>query len=146
MGRKVTRPSDIQARQREADALRLRLAGLTLEQIAAQVGLQTPTGAWHAITRALERAVPPEDVDQLRATEAARLDRLLAARWQAALQGDDKAVDQCLRIIDQRRRLYGLDRPAKIDATVEHRTVAPIDEELARLAEQLGADPERVDD
>jgi hypothetical protein len=139
-----TEPRMIEARMREDQAISLRLAGLTLQQIADQLGFADHTAAIKAIDRALARAAPPDDVDQLRQVEAARLDRLIAARWQAALQGDDKAVASVVQLIARRCRLLGLDRPVQLEAKVEHVEVTPIDVELALLAAQLGVDPQAV--
>ena len=52
-----------------------------------------------------------EAVDQHRALELARLDALQASLWDRAEAGDVKAVNAVLRIIDQRSRLLGLDKP-----------------------------------
>lgn len=50
-----------------------------------------------------------ENVADLRAIEAHRLDRLFLVVWRQALQGDLGAVDRALRIQERRARLLGLD-------------------------------------
>ena len=53
-----------------------------------------------------------------------------------AVNGDIAAVNTVLRIMDRRARLFGLDSPVKVDATV---SVGPIDEDLERIDKMLEA-------
>jgi hypothetical protein len=97
------------ARLKRARAVELVAQGLSYDQVARTVGYSHRGSAHKAVFTALqEREV--EAVDQLRAVELARLDRLQAALWQDAMAGDVKAVSAVLRIIDLRLRLLGLGR------------------------------------
>ena len=39
--------------------------------------------------------------------------------WQRTLNGDDKAVDVVLRILESLRRMFGIDAPTRVDARIE---------------------------
>ena len=103
----------IETAERERKALELRKAGATFDQIAEQCGYADKSGAFYAIKRALSDIVPPA-VEELRTLDSERLDRLLLAVWKQALDGDLKAVDRALRILDQRARLLGLNAPVQV--------------------------------
>jgi len=68
----------------------------------------------------------------VRALELERCDRLQAAVWPAATQGDVAAVAAVLRIMERRARYLGLDAPVLVDVGLRVRV----------LAEALGLDPE----
>ncbi len=59
------------------------------------------------VRQALDEQIA-ENVDELRATEVARLDALQAAVWPAAMAGDLEAVRQVTALIEKRARLLGL--------------------------------------
>ena len=96
------------ARDREAAALGLRLAGATFEAIGRQLGVPRST-AMRAYRRALARMPDPGQAAEGRKLEAARLDALMVGVWARALRGDLDAVDACLRIIARRCSLLGLE-------------------------------------
>jgi len=100
---------------RRVQALDLRLAGASYRQIAFALGVGVKT-AWQDVNRALQEYLT-EPVEQIRAAEIARLDRLLMAYWQKALGGDESAAYLFLAIMDRRARLLGLDAPKRIDVT-----------------------------
>lgn len=119
---------------KDALAVRLRTAGYGYLEIANKLGYANESGAYKAVQRALA-AVPVEDVTELRALEAARLDRIseelsnlllvkvplvVDGRW--IVDQNDKSlrdpasvvaiVDRLLRVSEQRARLFGLNAPA----------------------------------
>lgn len=106
---------DLQA-SRRTEALSLRLAGLTYEQIGERLKI-SPSGAANLIARSLSRA-EQMSVDQLRATENARLDRAQMAIWPQVLQGDQKAIGMFLRISAARRQMNGLNAPVKLNISM----------------------------
>jgi hypothetical protein len=65
-----------------------------------------------------------------------RLDRLLAAIWNQAIEGDGESIDRCLRIMKRRSELLGLDAPKNVK--MEHGgRVATLDwESLVRAVPQ----------
>jgi hypothetical protein len=84
--------------------------GATYEAAAKQAGYASRSGAYKAFWKALDHR-EAEAVDDHRALELARLDALQVALWDDAVGGDVKAVNAVLRIIEQRSRLLGLDKP-----------------------------------
>ncbi len=96
------------AMAKAAQALELRKAGCTYQQIKAQLGYHHTSSAQAAVTAALKYMLK-EPTDEVRAMEAARLDSLLMAVWPAAVKGDHQAIDRALKIMDRRARLLGLD-------------------------------------
>lgn len=56
--------------------------------------------------------------------ELARLDQAEKSIWPGIMNGDDKAVNTLLKIMDFRSRLLGLQAPKKVDITVRIRELA----------------------
>ena len=84
--------------------------GATYEDAARVAGYASRSGAYKAFWKALDHR-EADAVEDHRALELARLDALQVALWDDALSGDVKAVNAVLRIIEQRSRLLGLDKP-----------------------------------
>ena len=91
-----------------AKALNLFLAATPIGQIKTTMGYRSTTSAMAAITRALKSARSGKNPDTARSIEIERLDSIYR---QLALQQDAKAIDQCLKIGEQRLRL--MDAPTK---------------------------------
>lgn len=121
------------ARDRQRRALQLRTEGQTLDQIADELGYAGKSGASKAIAAALDRHEAAA-VDEYRDLEAARLNELQRAVWPLAIAGDLAAVTACVRIIDRRARLLGLDAPVLLDVNATAATV-DLDGAVARLLE-----------
>lgn len=129
--------------QRRRQAIALRLAGADLQTIADRLGYSSRAAVCVDLRRAHDIALAEtiHDAEELRHLEVARLDRLQAAVWPAALAGDVRAADSALRIIDRRCRLLGLDAPARVELL----TMGAIEAEIARLTAELGeADDDRT--
>lgn len=109
---------DIARAERDANIVRLRKAGYSYDEIGAQVGLTKG-----AISKILHRYMDghysrtAEDIDSLVATEQARLDQLWRGIYPAAMSGNLGAVDRCIKIMERRARLLGLDAPNKVAPT-----------------------------
>ena len=97
---------------RKLQALELRKAAATYQQIADQLGYRSASGAFNAVKAAL-KATLREPADELRELEAARLDAMLLPLWRRVQSGDERAVDRVLRIMERRARLLGLDAPTR---------------------------------
>lgn len=82
-------PSIVAARQKEQQAIALRLQGFTLEQIAQKVGYSGFSSAREAINRSLDRMVDKEDVEKYRAIQIARYERF----WRKHFYDWRKAAD-----------------------------------------------------
>jgi hypothetical protein len=115
-------PKRIEATARAAEAVRLRIQGLSFDAIAERVGYKSRQAAFDAVKRALE-AILREPSDELRELDLRRLDELLLGQWPAAQSGDPDAVDCCLRILSKRWRLLGLDQPRPQEQAAPPQTV-----------------------
>jgi hypothetical protein len=80
--------------------LGLRRAGVPFDKIATELNL-TPRAAQSLF----EKALGTHDPEFQRVLEADRLDRLHAAVWPKALQGELDAVDRVLRISERREKV-----------------------------------------
>lgn len=125
--------------RRRSEAIKLRLAGATFQQIADSDLYPEGTGraqAFMDIKRALEeaRAEIHEDAEILRAESCLRYDRLILAFWQRALGGDSKAADICMKAIDKRDELLNIKAPLRI--AVESETA--VDRAIRDLEQELG--------
>lgn len=122
---------------KERQAIELRRAGATFDDIAKALGYATPQGAYLAYHRALKRTLVEAGADDMRELELDRLDRLQRAVWSRALQGDIQAINTALKILDRRAKYLGLDAPIKSEVKVDIADAASIDAEVARLVELL---------
>ena len=102
---------------REAECLRLRRGGLTLDEIAKRVGYASISSVHDALQRANARIIA-ENVEAIRELEKDRLDLIQAANWSNAMQGDIQAGALILRVMDRRAKLLGLDMPVRIQQEV----------------------------
>jgi hypothetical protein len=98
------------AASRGVRAVELRAAGLTYEQIAAELGYANRGTVYRIVSDALKTRTV-EEVDQLRSLEVERLDKLQLGLWEKAMAGDVHAGSLALRLIMARCRLLGLVGP-----------------------------------
>jgi hypothetical protein len=127
----MTTTGDKERRRVQAiSALSYRLAGLTFAQIAERIDV-SPTQASLLVRDALSEGIPAESVEEKRDLENARLDRLQAAIWAKALDGEYEAIDRYLKISQERSRLNGMYAPTAIRMRVEVR------QEMEQALEQL---------
>ncbi len=122
------------AAERRIAALKLRQAGHSYRQIGAKLGI-SDVQALRDVRRALAAldAVQRVEAEHLRALERARLDAMLVPMLAKAEEGDCRAAECVLRIMERRARLDGLDAPSStmafnIDVT------QLTDEQLERIA------------
>jgi hypothetical protein len=104
--------------QRAAQALELRIAGLTFREIGKRMGFSEQRA--HAlVTEELSRlnAKRAEQAAAVTRLELERLDRLVKGVWVKAQAGDPAAQQCVLRCMERRAKLLGLDAPAsaKVD-------------------------------
>jgi hypothetical protein len=88
----------------------LKKAGLTYDQIAAEVGYADRSGAKHALDAALERW-GTDSVGSLRMVQNEQLDDLWRRVFAAIAQGDLTQIDRALKILKRRADLWGMDAP-----------------------------------
>ena len=126
----------------DAEALRLRSAGMSYQKIANSMDCSKPT-AYDRVNRALA-AIPFEAVDEYRRIEGQRLDMLMEIAMDKALSGDKGslfAIDRVLAIQERAAKLRGLDAPIKHEVI----TLDYIQSEIRRLEETLGEDGNIID-
>lgn len=99
-------------RERKKDeALRLRIAGLTLREIAKTLGYKSPGAADHAIREARQK-LPKQDAAEIRALLADRLEATFKPLMLGAMTGDLKSVDRLVKVTARLSRMLGLDLQA----------------------------------
>lgn len=139
----------LEAVARYAQALELRKAGATYQQIAQQLGYAGPGAAQRAVQEGLKLAVqePAEEVLQL---ELGRLDTIFMTAFGIMRDPDETtgnklgAIDRLLGVMDRRSRYLGLDAPEKLDiglhGSMEHHvTVTAIEGDSHEYMEALKA-------
>lgn len=103
-----------QRQQRDHEALRLFLAGETYRQIGATIGLRSASGVHRIVQRELAAAAGRRGLltDEAFAIHQERLERLLCAHWELALDASNpnshRSALICQRILAQQSRIYGL--------------------------------------
>lgn len=138
---KSSRLSGPQARKIAADALQLMESGYTIPQIAPQMGLSVDR-LTKLVHRELDRQVTPH-VDQYRALQMNRYERIIRGIEAAAYSGDLFAIDRLRQILNDINGLLGLKAPvtANLNVTSEHnekRTVRlEIGEKIAEITKKL---------
>jgi len=129
----------ILAREREVEATDLRIAGLSVAEIAYQMGM-SEAGITDAIGRTLERyrKHTRENAQELLELELRRCDAMMKGVYFVAIGAiADRsmtkrvAIELCLKIMKRRDKLAGLDQTLEIHATMN---VTP--EKLEELREK----------
>lgn len=98
--------------ERQLQAAALRIAGVSLQQIADRLGYAAPSGAWHAAEAGLKAMfgdTPTSEREMARRLELARLDEMLVGVWRKARNGDLGGIDRVLKIMERRARYLELD-------------------------------------
>lgn len=112
-----TNAATIQSRLKAAKAVELRMEGKTFSEIARELGYNSQQAAHDAVKRALDSTLR-ESADRLRELELARLDVLWQIQYLNAQGGDVQAMAACMKIMERRAKLLGLDAPVKVDNNV----------------------------
>ena len=132
-----TTPVVIDKRERAVKALELRKAGISYEIIAQRLGYSNRTAAYRAVSRLIE-STEKEAVTDLREMELRRLDDLFRALYMKAIGGDLGAVDRCLKIMERRAKIAGIDAPEKSQSDV--RQIIKVVYEDVQYAEEFNDD------
>jgi predicted DNA-binding protein (UPF0251 family) len=125
-------------RLRDARAVRLRLEGLTYREVGEQLGIGRKMAA-RVVQRGLN-AVARESAAELIALDNERLDMLWRAMWPKAEAGSAPHAMVCLKALERRARLLGLDAPSRSEVTA-HITAeenAALDAEIDTLLATYG--------
>lgn len=118
------------------------MAGATGAAIVNALGVSKATVSRDiAAVREMWKTEYVEAYNGLVDREYARLERLLRAIWPAAIGGNVKAVEACIKISESKRRLLGTDAPVKVELTtfesrtgLAEMTDAELDKRIAALS------------
>jgi hypothetical protein len=110
MSLSATSPVRLKAAQKRREAVRLRVSGLSIREVARSLKVSRARAHQYVQEALAATAAGTEDeVAQLRALTAARYEALLAGQWDKATKDAcPKAAMVCVRILDGLVRLYGL--------------------------------------
>lgn len=107
------RAAEVERAERLQRILTYRKAGLTITEIAAQLGVHKST-----VSRQYQSALKSlytEDLEEHRALELARIEAMFRKVYPMAMQGHLGAVDRAVKLSESKRKLLGLDQPARVD-------------------------------
>ncbi len=107
----------IRTTEKTLKALELRKRGLNYTQIGEKLGCARSTACRYVLSE-LENLADKcrEEAVRVRDLELQRLDDLYLIAYRAIIDGNDLAgIDRCLRIMERRAKLLGLDAAAKVD-------------------------------
>jgi hypothetical protein len=108
----------VKGAENRSQAIALRKDGSTYEEIGKTLGISGQRAhkiVTSELTRIREKTA--EETDILRTLELQRLDSLFQTCYKQAQKGNMPAVDRCVRIMERRAKLLGLDMPTKIAPT-----------------------------
>lgn len=140
-----TSPETAEAKIRAARALELRMEGKTFEEIAQEAGYNSRQAAYDAVRRSLA-AITREPAEELLRLDLERLDKMWGIHYLNAQAGDVQALAACLKVMERRAKLLGLDAPERKEVT--GKGGAPLmptspheltDDQLAAIAAGSGA-------
>lgn len=129
----------LQLADRRRQVIAMMLAGARPSEIARALGVRVELITLDVkVIRKEWREEQGADYHEWVAAEVARLDQLQTAHWRAAMQGGYRATDICIRIIERRAKLLGLDAPERHVVVVpDGTTLQDISAKLASLAAAL---------
>lgn len=107
---------DVLRADKISKACDLRRAGYSYVEIAHGLGLKSRASAWNYVKAGIDMLLK-EPVEAVYKLELARTDALHKAYWDRALQGDVKAFNCVIRVMERRAELLGLDKPQKLALT-----------------------------
>jgi len=107
-------PRRLSSKERQRQAIALKLAGASYVQIAAKLGYASTETARSIITKGLDASLQ-ENAKELRKIHYGRLEHMLMLVWPRVNTGDQSSIQTALTIMDRMERLYGLAAPQKID-------------------------------
>lgn len=112
----LTNAAAVKAKKMAAAAVECRMEGKTFAVIAEELGYKSVQAAHDAVKRALA-ATLREPADAYRQLEMERLDAMWGVHYLNAQAGDVQALAGCLKVMERRAKLLGIDAPAKVENT-----------------------------
>lgn len=124
--------------ERRRAAVEMKIGGKTWREIADTLGYDSRATAYGDVMRGLQKAVAELSIplEEYRQLELDRLDAMQDALWVKVLDGDTKAIDTTLRLMDRRAKLLGLDAPQRMEGVL---TIDAIDAAITDLSQQVAA-------
>lgn len=107
-GKSKTSAAQTATELRQIEAVKLKMEGLSFQQIADRLGYANRSCAFAAYMAALGKSRSRE-VDALREEQGAMLDELMLEPYEAALEGDLDALNAVLKIMERKARLHCID-------------------------------------
>jgi DNA-binding NarL/FixJ family response regulator len=101
VARSHTSPRAIRLQQRRAEALHYRLQGFSYYQISKEMRCN-PSTVHNLVCEAMTGLVPRDKVEEAFDLDMRRLDQLLSAVYENAVNGDLPSIDACLKIMNHR--------------------------------------------
>jgi hypothetical protein len=125
-------------RLRDAHAVRLRLEGLTYREVGERLGVGRKMAA-RVVQRGL-RAVERDSAAELIELDNQRLDMLWRVMWPHAEAGSAPHAMVCLRALERRAKMLGLDAPSRthVTAHITAEETAALDAEIDALLTTYG--------
>lgn len=114
--RKAQTQKQVERVAKQLQAVEMRLAGYSFDQIAQSLGYAHRKGAERLFKAALQAGLR-EPAAEARQQEILRLERLLRAVWPHALSGSLEHVEQAAKLSGRICTLKGLDLPQKVALT-----------------------------
>jgi hypothetical protein len=130
----VSVPRKADAIEKRLKALEVRRTGASYDEVARQSGYNSRGAAYVAVQAALEQSRQEmfKSAELYRAESLERLNALLKACWDRAMEGSERHIDQARKIISDIGDLTGAKAPVRVQ--VEE---GDIDRLLARLDDEL---------
>lgn len=104
----VTSKETAIAKLKAAKAVELRMEGKTFDEIAQECGYKNRQSAFDAVKRAL-LSIVREPAKELLTLDLERLDKMWGIHFLNAQAGDVQALSACMKIMERRAKLLGLD-------------------------------------
>jgi hypothetical protein len=134
----VTRKKNQARRQ---DAVNMRVAGYSPEEITDTLGYVTPDAASNDIYSALSGIIPLADrsLEALREIHCRRMDMMLKALMPGIERGNNRSVEVAIRILERQAKMLGLDSATQLQVLTVDAIDAKIAELTAKMSSELGA-------
>lgn len=126
-------------KDRRQQAVQMRLAGYSPEEIAEQLGYVSPKAASDDIYNAIVGTMTLSDrqIEVLREIESRRMDMMLKALMPGIERGNNRSIEVAIRILERRAKMYGLDSPTQLQVL----TLDSLDAQIAALTEEMSKMP-----
>lgn len=136
LDRHKTSSKQISIAKRTEEAAKLRRLGYTLEEIAKELGVVVST--IHKDLSKLIESIPVEEGMVYLRLELDRIDQMFRPAFEEATQGDFDATLVCIKLMERRAKLLGLDGSLKVEVSHDY-NAAKNEEVVLKLLALAGA-------